>query len=76
MGKSKKRGLNTKGKNNIFSQLSQEFVSREDAIQFVISHNDDKASITKLINLFGITTEELLEHGLDYDSLVLYKGIL
>ena len=63
MGKAKKRSI-ALGRHNQLTNLS-----REDAISIVlekIKNNDDAEDI---ISLFGLSAEELLEAGADYESI-------
>lgn len=62
MGKSKKRSIYL-GKNDQFSRLS-----RTEAVKTVVGmlKEDDKEAYG-LITLFGLSAEELLEAGADYE---------
>lgn len=73
MGKSKRRIL-YKGINNQITNLK-----REDALKDVVKacnakKIDDK--IKDLILLFGLSAEELLEFGAQYEDVISMKGIL
>lgn len=71
MGKSKKRGFNRKDIND-FHKLS-----REEAIATVISFiKEDNVEAYGLITLFGLSAEELLEAGADYEEVVKLGGLL
>lgn len=67
MGKSKKRII-YKGKNEPFANIT-----REEAIQNAVRYlkNGDK-EVYSMITLFGLTGEELLEAGADFESV---KGL-
>ena len=67
MGKAKKRSLHL-GINNRFSSLS-----REDAVEMVVSMLESgNPDVYGLVTLFGLTAEEILEAGADYESV---KGL-
>ena len=66
MGKSKKRILN---KNTSTSGTA---LKRDEAIKSIIKNikvNRNKKETENLINLFGITTEELLESGAAFEEI-------
>lgn len=70
MGKSKKRNLN-KNTDNIGISLT-----RTDAVKKIIANiklHKNKEETENLIGLFGITTEELLEEGADYEAISAIK---
>ena len=71
MGKAKKRSLHL-GINDRFSKLS-----REEAVETVVDmlQNGDK-DVYALITLFGLTTEEILEAGASYESVIGMGNIL
>ncbi len=73
MGKSKKRIL-YKGINEKFSTLSRENAVKE----VVVALNSKKVDIdTKnLISLFGLSAEELLENGAQYEDIISIRAIL
>ena len=66
MGKAKKRSLRL----GIHDRLSK--LSREEAIEAVVEMLKDGRNIDVygLITLFGLTAEELLEGGANYESVV------
>lgn len=70
MGKSKKRSL-ALGINNKISNLS-----RDEAINQIINHIDNKPEAIELITLFGVTAEELLEAGALYEDVLSFGGLL
>lgn len=62
MGKAKKRSIYL-GKNDQFSRLS-----RKEAVKTVVELlKDDDKEAYGLITLFGLTAEEVLEAGADYE---------
>ncbi|DAA97231.1 TPA: hypothetical protein CPT80_03340 [Candidatus Gastranaerophilales bacterium HUM_9] len=68
MGKSKKRIL-AKGAHSQISKLS-----RKEAIEIVLN-STSKDEIENIISLFGLKPEELLEAGMNYESVKLYEGL-
>lgn len=67
MGKAKKRSLHL-GINDRFSRLS-----RSEAIEAVVDMlNKGDKDVYSLITLFGLTAEEILEAGADYE---IVKGL-
>lgn len=73
MGKSKRRIL-YKGINNQITNLK-----REDALKDVVKACNTKKiddKIKDLILLFGLSAEELLEFGAQYEDVISMKGIL
>ena len=71
MGKSKKRGFR-RGDVNDFHKLS-----REEAVAAVIGFiQENNLEAYGLITLFGLTAEELLEAGADYEEVVKLGGLL
>ena len=68
MGKSKKRIL-TKGAHSQISTLS-----RKEAIEIVLESNS-REEVEKIISLFGLKPEELLEAGMGYETIKLYEGL-
>lgn len=71
MGKSKKRTI-YKGKNNVISRLS-----REDAIEKVIAEIKNLSpQAVDLITLFGMSCEELLEAGAQFEDVMSLRGIV
>lgn len=62
MGKAKRRSI-ALGKHNQLSNLS-----REDAINLVVKNLYNKEEVVDIITLFGLTAEELLEAGADYET--------
>lgn len=71
MGKAKKRSIYL-GKNDQFSRLS-----RTEAVKTVVEmlKNDDK-EVYGLITLFGLSAEELLEAGADYEVVKGLENVL
>ena len=63
MGKAKKRGFNLKQKNQYTN------ITRKDAIKEAVKLLEAKDDANYLISLFGLTEEELLEGGADYENL-------
>ena len=72
MGKSKKRAF-CLSKNN--DSLPKN-LSRDDALKLISENLDDKSMISNLITLFGFNAEDLLDYGMDYEQIVLLKGII
>ena len=70
MGKAKRRSLNL-GINNQFSNMT-----REEAVNDIVKNIEDKEIVIKLISLFGIQAEELLEAGATYEDVIALRGIL
>ena len=73
MGKSKRRILH-KGINNKISNLK-----REDALSEVVKACNAKKvddSVKDLISLFGLSAEELLEAGAQYEDVIGLKVLL
>ena len=70
MGKAKRRSLNL-GINNQFSNIT-----REEAVNDIVKNIEDKEIVIKLISLFGIQAEELLEAGATYEDVIALRGIL
>ncbi len=63
MGKAKKRSI-ALGRHNQLTNLS-----REDAISIVLEKIKNNESAEDIISLFGLSAEELLEAGADYESI-------
>jgi len=70
MGKAKRRSL-TLGVNNLFSKMT-----REEAIEEIVNHINQKQEAIELITLFGVTAEELLEAGASYEDVLSFGGML
>lgn len=73
LGKSKKRMLH-KGINDRVSTIT-----RVDALRQVVSAIKKKQSdyeIMDLISLFGFSTEDLLENGVQYEDVLALRGVL
>ncbi len=68
MGKSKKRIL-AKGAHSQISTLS-----RKEAIEIVLK-STSREEVEKIISLFGLKPEELLEAGMSYETIKLYEGL-
>ncbi len=64
MGKAKKRGFNLKDKITSYN------ITRKDAIIAVIEKKQNNEDTSKLMSLFGLTTEELLEAGASYEDIM------
>lgn len=64
MGKAKRRGFNLKVRKSYTN------ISRKDAIEEVMQLLKDGQDAGFLITLFGITLEEMLEAGADYEFLL------
>ena len=63
MGKAKKRGFNLKQRQPYTN------ITRDDAITEVVQLLNAKEDASYLISLFGLSAEELLEAGADYEHL-------
>lgn len=61
MGKAKKRSI-ALGRHNQITNLS-----RKDAIKIILDKINNNENPDDIISLFGITAEELLEAGADYE---------
>lgn len=70
MGKAKRRSLN-QGINNKF-----QFMTRESALNSVISNMDKKNEVIDTITLFGFTAEEMLEAGAEYEDVMALGGFI
>ncbi len=70
MGKAKRRSL-TLGVNRQISNLT-----REDAINKIVSNIEQKTEAIELITLFGVAAEELLEAGASYEDVMSFGRIL
>ena len=64
MGKSKKRILKI-GINDKFPNIT-----RESALNTVVSNIENKSDALDLITLFGLTAEEMLEAGATYEDVI------
>ena len=62
MGKAKRRSI-AKGKYNQLTNLA-----REDAVAIAVDKINKKENPEEIITLFGLTAEELLEAGADYEA--------
>ena len=71
MGKSKAR-IFRKGINDRFSNISR-VSAIDNVVVFLKSNSISEAK--ELITMFGLTAEELLEAGADYESIVALKNI-
>ncbi|MDR1169134.1 MAG: hypothetical protein LBK53_09660 [Heliobacteriaceae bacterium] len=70
MGKSKKRIIHS-GKNDQFIRLS-----REEAVKTVVEFlKAGNKEVYGLITLFGLTAEEVLEAGADYETVAGIRSI-
>lgn len=63
MGKAKKRGFNLKQRKPYTN------ITRSDAISEAVQLLNSKEDASYLISLFGLSEEELLEAGADYEHL-------
>lgn len=63
MGKAKKRGFSRK----LNTQYSN--ITRQEAIDEVIRLNQNNENSDYLMSLFGLTEEELLEAGANYEDI-------
>ena len=70
MGKAKRRSLALGVKNKISN------ITREDAVEQIVNHIDNKQEAIELITLFGVTAEELLEAGASYEDVLSFGGML
>ena len=70
MGKAKKRSL-CLGKHNLFSNLS-----RDEAVEIVVNSIREKKTNHDLITLFGLSAEELLEGGAQYEDILILENLL
>lgn len=71
MGKAKRRSINL-GKHDQFTSLT-----RDDAVKKVImSFKKRQNDVHDLITLFGLSAEELLEGGADFEDVKSIEGIL
>ena len=64
MGKAKRRGFNLKVKKTYTN------ISRKEAIEEVIELLKAEQDASFLISLFGLTLEEMLESGAEYEFLI------
>ena len=72
MGKSKKRAFGLT-KNDVSLPKN---LSRDEALKLISENLDDKSKISQLITLFGFNAEDLLDYGMDYERVILLKGII
>lgn len=70
MGKSKTRSLN-RDINDKFK-----YMTRESALNNVITHMDNKKEVIDMITLFGFTAEEILEAGAEYEDVMALGGYI
>ena len=71
MGKSKKRAFNRGDINNFYK------LSREDAVKSAVEFiKENNIEAYGLITLFGLSAEELLEAGAEYEEVVKLGGML
>ena len=64
MGKAKKRSFNS-GINDKFP-----YMTRESALNNVVSNIEHKSEVLDTITLFGFTAEEILEAGAPYEDVM------
>ncbi len=72
MGKSKKRIFNKNTDDRGITLKRKEVIS---IVLHAIKTNNIKEEISKYISLFGITIEELLEEGADYEEITALKHL-
>lgn len=70
MGKSKRRSI-ALGRHNQISNLS-----RNDAIISVVEKLSKQEDVSELITLFGLSAEELLEAGANYEDIKSLRGLV
>ena len=72
MGKAKKRAFLLEKNNDSLPKN----MSRGDALKYIADNISDKQKISGIITLFGFNAEDLLESGIDYEQILLLKGII
>ena len=70
MGKAKRRSIAV-GRHNQISNLS-----RNDAIISVVEKLSKQEDVSELITLFGLSAEELLEAGANYEDIKSLRGLV
>ena len=70
MGKAKRRSI-ALGRHNQISNLS-----RNDAIISVVEKLSKQEDVAELITLFGLSAEELLEAGANYEDIKSLRGLV
>ena len=70
MGKAKRRSI-ALGRHNQISNLS-----RSDAIISVVEKLSKQEDVSELITLFGLSAEELLEAGANYEDIKSLRGLV
>ena len=70
MGKAKRRSI-ALGRHNQISNLS-----RNDAIISVVEKLSEQEDVSELITLFGLSAEELLEAGANYEDIKSLRGLV
>ena len=70
MGKAKRRSI-ALGRHNQISNLS-----RNDAIISVVEKLSKQEDVSELITLFGLSPEELLEAGANYEDIKSLRGLV
>lgn len=70
MGKAKRRSLK-QGINDRF-----QYMTRESALDSVIKNMNNKNNVIDTITLFGLTAEEMLEAGADYEDVVALGNLI
>ena len=70
MGKAKRRSIGL-GRHNQISNLS-----RNDAIISVVEKLSKQEDVSELITLFGLSAEELLEAGANYEDIKSLRGLV
>ena len=70
MGKAKKRII-ARGRHEQLSNLT-----RDEAIKIAVERLSKKEDADDIITLFGLKAEELLESGIDYETIKSLRGVL
>ncbi len=70
MGKAKRRSI-ALGRHNQISNLS-----RNDAVISVVEKLSKQEDVSELITLFGLSAEELLEAGANYEDIKSLRGLV
>lgn len=70
MGKAKRRSI-ALGRHNQISNLS-----RNDAIISVVEKLSKQEDVSEIITLFGLSAEELLEAGANYEDIKSLRGLV
>ena len=70
MGKAKRRSIALGRHNQIYN------LSRNDAIISVVEKLSKQEDVSELITLFGLSAEELLEAGANYEDIKSLRGLV